>query len=67
MDAKFDLVDARFAAIEARFANVDTRFASLAKTIEAKIAEATATQLKWSVAMWIATMAFLGAMLRLPR
>ena|SRR5579862_3329776 len=60
VDTKFDLVDARFAAIEARFA-------SLEKTIEAKLAAATATQLKWSVAMWIATMAFLGAMIRLPR
>ena len=37
------------------------------KPIESKLAAATTTQLKWAVAMWIATMAFLGAMIRLPR
>ena len=69
MEAGFAQVDARFASlgagIDSRFAAVDSRFSSLEKTIGLKVAEATATHLKWSVAMWIATMAFLGAMIRM--
>ena len=58
-------MEAGFAKINARFSDIDARFSLLDKTIDAKVAEATATHLKWSVAMWIATMAFLGAMIRM--
>lgn len=69
--SRFEAIDARLEAMDHRFETIDQRFGSLEKsiekTIDAKLAAATATQLKWAVAMWIATMAFLGAMIRLPR